>query len=270
MQIKYVRSLWGMELPALAANLAMIKDGGFDGVEMGVPASVAQREELCHLLDKLDLALVVQQWTEGASPLEHLNSFEGQYRLGAEFKPLLINAHTGKDYFTTAENLVILQHAKNLEQERGVPVLHEIHRGRATFSATATMALLEAMPALKLTADFSHWCCVHESLLQDQAARVRRAIEHSYHIHARVGYEEGPQITDPRAPEWQAAVETHLQWWQQIVTHHQKLGTKILTICPEFGPPHYMMTQPYTRQPVTDLWEINCYMKDLLKKRLVV
>lgn len=270
MQIKYVRSLWGMELPALAANLAMIKDGGFDGVEMGVPASVAQREELCPLLDKLDLALVVQQWTEGVSPAEHLNSFERQYRLGVEFKPLLINSHTGKDYFTTAENLAILQHAKNLEQELGVPVLHEIHRGRATFSATATMALLEAMPDLKLTADFSHWCCVHESLLQDQPARVRRAIEHSYHIHARVGYEEGPQITDPRAPEWQAAVETHLQWWQQIVTYHQKLGTKILTICPEFGPPNYMMTQPYTRQPVTDLWEINCYMKDLLKKRLVV
>ena len=270
MQIKYLRGMWGMELPTLKANLEMIKAGGFDGVEMGVPSELAKREELCHLLDKLQLELVVQQWTEGSSPPEHAQSFEAQYRRGAEFKPLLINSHTGKDYFTTAENLGILQKAAALEAELGVPVVHEIHRGRATFSTTATLALIEAMPEIKLTADFSHWCCVHESLLQDQPDRVNRTITRSYHLHARVGYEEGPQITDPRAPEWQTTVEVHLRWWQQLVDHHKKIGTKILTICPEFGPPNYMLTQPYTRQPLGNLWEINCYMKDLLKERLHV
>jgi hypothetical protein len=37
LDIKYFRALWGMTLPTLAANLERIKEGGFDGVEMGSP-----------------------------------------------------------------------------------------------------------------------------------------------------------------------------------------------------------------------------------------
>lgn len=269
MQIKYCCSLWGMPLPTLAANLKKIKAGGFAAVEMNAPVEADQRQELRALLRDLDLLFIAQQWTEGATPQEHAESLEAQYRRNAELHPVLVNSHTGKDHFTTAENIAICRHAAALERELGVIVTHEIHRGRMTFSTTATMGLLDSMPDLKLTADFSHWCCVHESYLQDQTAAVERAIANSHHIHARVGHPEGPQVNDPRAPEWREALETHLQWWQKIVDHHKRLGTKLLTICPEFGPPDYMMTLPYTRQPVADLWEINCYMRDLLAERLV-
>ena len=51
---------------------------------------------------------------------------------------------------------------------------------------------------------------VHESGLEDQAENLELAIAHADYIHARVGYAEGPQIPDPRAPEWQHAVERHL------------------------------------------------------------
>lgn len=268
MQLKFIRGMWGMEQPTLAANLQMIKNGGFDGVEMGAPADPVQRQELQTLLRDLDLLFVAQQWTEGATPKEHAQSFELQYRRNAELNPVLVNSHTGKDYFTTANNLSICRKAAALEQELGFTVTHEIHRGRMTFSMTATMALLKKMPELKLTADFSHWCCVHESYLQDQNEAMQAAIAHSHHIHARVGFPEGPQVADPRAPEWEGAVDFHVQWWQKIVDHHKQIGTKVLTICPEFGPPDYMMTKPYSRQPVADLWEINCYMKDMLKERL--
>jgi sugar phosphate isomerase/epimerase len=130
------------------------------------------------------------------------------------------------------------------------------------------MALLDAMPAIKFTADLSHWCCVHESLLDDQAASVERAIKRTYHLHARVGFAEGPQVNDPRAPEWREAVEAHVGWWRKVVACRQEEGCRVLTVCPEFGPPDYMPTQPFTRQPVANLWEVNCYMKDLLKERL--
>jgi sugar phosphate isomerase/epimerase len=270
LQIKYFRALWGMTLPSLAANLERIKEGGFDGVEMGLPEQAVQQRELRSLLDRLGLALIAQQATCGESVQEHARSFEEQYRRAAEFEPLLVNSQTGKDYYTTAENLAIIRRARILEEELGVPVAHEIHRGRATFSTTATAALLEEEPNLRLTADFSHWCCVHESLLADQSRHVSHAIRHSWHIHARVGHAEGPQVTDPRAPEWQEAVETHLRWWQQILDHHRAAGSKLLTICPEFGPPDYMVTLPYTRQPVADLWELNLFMKELLRNRLRV
>jgi hypothetical protein len=105
-------------------------------------------------------------------------------------------------------------------------------------------------------------------LLHDQAASVDRVIKHCHHIHARVGFAEGPQVNDPRAPEWREAVETHIGWWQKIIACRRQEGCPVLTICPEFGPPDYMPTQPFTRQPLANLWEVNCYMMNLLKERL--
>lgn len=270
MRILYIRGLWGMPLSSLEANLRLIREGGFDGVEMGAPTTAGEARALRALLDELGLALIVQQWTQGATPEEHTRSLEEQVTRAAALRPLLINSHTGRDLFSLAENLSVLRRAQALSRDCGVPIVHEIHRGRATYCVGATLALLEAMPELRLTADFSHWCCVHESLLEDQAAAVARAGEHCDHIHARVGHAEGPQVSDPRAPEWREALEAHLRWWQAIVDLHRARGSTQLTICPEFGPPGYMPTLPYTRQPVADLWEINLYMRTLLAERLRV
>jgi sugar phosphate isomerase/epimerase len=268
MRIRYFHALWGLTLPTLEANLSRIREGGFDGVEMGVPEEGGERRELGLLLERLGLELVAQQWTRGASPQEHASSFEQQYRRAAELRPLLVNSHTGRDTFTTEGNLQVFDRARQLEEQLGIPVVHEVHRGRATFCTNSTSTLLERLPDLKLAADFSHWCCVHESLLEDQEPLVERAIARSFHVHARVGHPEGPQVGDPRAPEWQPALEAHLAWWQRIVDRRRREGAEQLTFCPEFGPPGYMPTLPYTRQPVADLWEINCHMKALLEKRL--
>jgi hypothetical protein len=85
-------------------------------------------------------------------------------------------------------------------------------------------------------------------------------------IHSRVGHQEGPQVTDPRAPEWDSALKAHLAWWDKVVEIKVKSGQG-LNIMTEFGPPNYLPTVPYTRQPLADQWGINVYMKDLLKAR---
>jgi hypothetical protein len=213
---------------------------------------------------------VVQQWTRGGTPAEHAESFEEQYARAAELAPLFVNSHTGRDHFSTAQNAEVFRSARRLEERVGLKVLHETHRGRALYSLPGTLGLLDELPWLRLTADFSHWCCVHESLLEDQAEGVRRAVERTDHVHARVGHAEGPQVSDPRAPEWKPALDAHLAWWQAIVDNHVRRGTAMLTICPEFGPPPYLPTLPWTRQPVVDLWEINIAMREILEERLRV
>jgi hypothetical protein len=45
------------------------------------------------------------------------------------------------------------------------------------------------------------------------------------------------------------------------------MNREILTITPEFGPYPYMQHLPFTRMPVANQWEVNLYMKELLKKR---
>lgn len=268
MQIKYVRSMWGMDLPTLTANLEAIRSAGFDGVEMWAPNDAGERRKLRTILDDLGLDLVAQQWTFGSSAAEHAASFEEQYLRNIELRPQFVNSHTGVDHYPLAENLRIFDHASALAERCGVSVLHETHRGRPTFSAPSTMSLLDARPGLALTADFSHWCCVHESLLQDQAGRVQRAIENSHYIHARVGHPEGPQVSDPRSPEWQETLAVHVAWWQDVVNFRAIAGAETLYICSEFGPPDYMVRLPFTGVPISDQWEINLYMKQYLQQTL--
>jgi hypothetical protein len=76
------------------------------------------------------------------------------------------------------------------------------------------------------------------------------------HIHARVGFEQGPQVNDPRAPEWAAHVAAHERWWAEIFRQNKA----VMTLVPEYGPGdacnHYMQKLPYTQQPVANLNDI--------------
>ena len=58
------------------------------------------------------------------------------------------------------------------------------------------------------------------------------AILRTEHVHARIGFPEGPQVNDPRAPEWQMAMYTHLAWWDKVAKRKQEENA-LLTITPE-------------------------------------
>jgi len=156
--------------------------------------------------------------------------------------------------------------SEKVSRETGVPIYHETHRGRILFAANIARPFIEKIPSLRLTLDISHWCNVHESYLDDQEETVALALSRTDHIHARVGHPEGPQVSDPRAPEWNTALQKHFAWWDKVVERKKKEGKRI-TFLTEFGPPDYMPTLPYTRQAVADQWAINVYMMEVLRKR---
>lgn len=271
MKILFFRSVWGMDdCPTLEAKFQKIQAGGFDGVELDVPLDAASCTRARRALDDIGLAVVAQQWrTGGRTVAEHTASFKQQYERALLLKPLYLNSHTGCDHFSVAENLAIFDHANALAAQHDVEVYHETHRGRALFSAPVTVQFLGARPELKLVADFSHWCCVHESLLADQSERIEKAIKHAHAIHARVGHAEGPQIPDPRDSLYQPNLEAHLAWWKKIVAARRNDGCSLLPICPEFGPAPYMTLLPHSHKPIADLWEINCWIRDWLKEQLM-
>jgi hypothetical protein len=125
---------------------------------------------------------------------------------------------------------------------------------------------MEKFRDLNITFDVSHWCNVHESLLEDQQDTLALALDRVGHIHARIGHPEGPQVNDPRAPEWKHAVDSHFAWWDAVVDKKRKQG-KLITFLTEFGPADYMPTLPYTRQALADQWEINVHMLRTLRAR---
>lgn len=165
-------------------------------------------------------------------------------------------------------DMTFFDHAAALADIHGVEVYHETHRSRALFCLPATMEILAARPKLKLVADFSHWCCVHETLLADQPERLERAMHNAHAIHGRIGFPEGPQIPDPRNPIWQPTMDVFLSWWKRIAELRRAEGCVMLPVTPEFGPAPYMTVLPHTHKPIADLWEVNCFMRDWLQQSL--
>jgi hypothetical protein len=261
-ELKVFKATWGMT-GTWETQLRQIAEAGYDGVECGIPGE-AEEPLLRELLDKYRLELILLVYTGGG---DHIASLEEQVRRASSFKPILINSHSAKDSMPYDDQLAFFQHAVGLEKEIGVPIAHETHRGRALFTPWNTARLLQDLPDLHIAADFSHWCCVCESLLSDQTENVTLAAKHAIHIHGRVGYEQGPQVPDFRAPEYEYALLQHEQWWDEICDFHQAAGTPFVTFTPEFGPPGYMHTQPYTKQPVVDLWDICLAMAQRFRDR---
>jgi sugar phosphate isomerase/epimerase len=146
-----------------------------------------------------------------------------------------------------------------------ITVAHETHRGRIGFSPYNADELFKRRPDMKITADFSHWTCVTESYLENSSAIVDEAIKRTKHVHARVGYTQGPQIPDPRLPDWQEPVGFFLAIWKRIIEYQKFTGADFFTMTPEFGPPPYMWTRAEDNLPVASQWEINVFMKELLK-----
>ena len=265
MRIVFCKSKWEMWDDPLAAFLQRVRADGFEATEIFLKSVQETPDDIMRLHEEHGLGLVAQILTDGATPEEHVQSLERQFEVALRCKPLLVNTHAGRDIFSFEENCRVFERIIAMSRESGLPILVETHRGRPTYSAVETRRYLEALPALQLTADFSHWMVVHESSLEDQEENVALAIARSCHIHARVGHEEGPQVNDPRAPEWKGHVDRHVELWHRIVEARRAEGASMVTITPEFGPPGYMPTLPFTAQPVSDVWESNVYIRNLLR-----
>jgi len=271
MRILFTKSFWELDLIGdwMATFVARVAADGFDGTEMFLPLIADEPRRVLGLHEEYGLIRpVIDIVTEGITPDEHLASFDSAVRKAVEFEPRLINSHTGRDIFPFVENVRLFQHGVAVSEDIGVPIVHETHRFRPTYSAIETKRYLDAVAEMQLTADLSHWMVVHESDLSDQPGNVEAALKRSRHIHARVGFEEGPQVDDPRDDHWSTQVSRHLGLWQRILDYCRADAVEAISITPEFGPPPYAMTLPGSRDPIADIWEINVYMKDLVNRSL--
>lgn len=243
-----------------------VKEEGFDGVEVWIPNDKAGKESLFEAIEKYNLRFASMAGTGGDDGASHVNSLSRGLDYIVTMKPDYINCHAGRDFFSFEENRKIVEVGIQKSKEHGVPVYQETHRGRMLFASHICEKFIDAYPELKLTLDISHWCVVAETLLENQKEIVDKALNCSEHIHARIGHKEGAQVSEPRAPEWKKEVEAHYAWWDAIVARKKSLG-QVLTVKPEFGPPNYMWTTPYTRQPLANLWNINVHMMNDWRKR---
>ena len=209
-----------------------------------------------------------------------------------------LNIHSLRDFHTISQatqffNEIIpfqesiLSSIKNNDGSGLECILHETHRKRFFHSPWMCRDFIKYIEdsnnsdvtfdksKLHMTADLSHFTCVaetdpmnHEILTNVITKTLNGRFKH---IHGRIGYDHGPQVNDPRAPEWNEYVKGFEKWWDNIIEAQLKMiddGSDIgITFTPEHGPPNYQQTIPYTQQPLTDIWDVNSWIAQRQEKR---
>lgn len=181
----------------------------------------------------------------------------------AAFSPTLVVSHSGKDSFTFEMAERFFTKALAWEAETGFLVCHETHRKRFLHSPWVARDFFRRFPAIrsgiKMCADLSHWINVAETNCDDAVLTsvIEDLADRFYHVHCRVGYDHGPQVADPRAPEWLPYMEGHERWWDAIWAAQARRGDTVTTMIAEHGPPNYQQTLPYSREPVACIWDVN-------------
>ncbi len=276
MQVKYCCTYWGSENDTASVFVDKVLSAGYEGIEIFLPSLDSSFSKM--FLEKIedavnansDFVFVAQHIVaaQNISVDEYIDNVKANLLDLAALEPSFINAHTGKDYFSFDDNCRVIEAALNISNKTGVRILHETHRGRFSFHAPSLIPYLKKFPEMELVADFSHFCTVSESMLEDQEEMIQQIIPHISHIHARIGFEQGPQVNDPFAPEWQNHFKQYEKWWQSIIDYKKEKGATLMSITPEFGPAPYMPSMPYTKEPLANQWEINYEMMHQLRERL--
>lgn len=266
MELRMFRTLWGAsgDIDTIAAEAVA---NGFQGLEGQIPETAEERAALAAALDRYGLLYIAEITTAGsyvpnrrASVDDHLLSLAQRLAWARELNPQFITCIGGCDAWPFTASLRFFRAAIALAEHESLVISFETHRSRSLYNPWITADFARAIPQLRFTFDFSHWCVVCERLLDTEIDTIVQLAPQAHHIHARVGYDQGPQVPHPAAPEYAAALHAHQHWWEILWAAMAQQGRQVITMTPEFGPDGYLQELPFTRIPVADLWEINRWM----------
>lgn len=266
MQLKLFKTLWGWQGEREAAAEQAVA-AGFDGLEGQAPATADERRRFLSTLKSSGLAYIAEITTAGSYVPDrqagldvHLDSLRAGLERVMECEPRFVTCIGGCDAWPEELSLRFFAAAMRLADDHGMDISFETHRSRSLFNPWVTQRIAAALPQMALTVDFSHWCVVCERLLDSELDVIHAIAGQVRHIHARVGYDQGPQVPHPAAPEYAEALAAHQRWWDIIWAAQRARGLPVSSMTPEFGPDGYLHCQPFSGEPVADLWQINRWM----------
>jgi len=273
MNLKLFRSLWTHSGNASLA-IARCAELGWHGIEGPAPQNRHDRIAFRDAISSAGLEYIAEVCTAGgyvprrdATVNEHLDSLLELGEQCAECSPLFITTMAGCDAWPLTQSVEFFGRAMEISKAIGSPIAFEIHRSRSMFNPWIARDILLQLPEMQITCDFSHWCVVCERLIDTEAPILELCAQRAGHIHARVGYDQGAQVPNPRAPEYAEALQAHERWWTMIWDRQSGRGLPFTTMTPEFGPDGYMQTLPYSREPVADLDTVNTWIGERERER---
>jgi sugar phosphate isomerase/epimerase len=262
MQLQLYKTMWGFEGDFENACIEAV-EAGFNGIEGRAPEDAQRRALWKTTLQKHGLSYIAEIVTGGdyvperrLSVQAHLDDIEKALQNSVGLSPLFATCIGGCDAWSEEESIRFFSEAMQLAERNGIMITFETHRSRSLFTPWTTRRIVEALPQIRLTADISHWCVACERQMDTELDTIAAIAPNVRHIHARVGYDQGPQVPHPGAPEYEYALRAHQQCWEIFWEAQQARGIQT-TMTPEFGPDGYLHTLPFTQAPVADLWTLN-------------
>jgi len=265
MQLEVYKTLWG-HTGSVDQAACLAREAGFQGLEAPAPAleDSQARADLATALDAHGLRYIAEICTAGgfvpdrqATPARHLASLQALLERSTELNPVFCNVMGGCDAWPLDMQVDFFGRATELARQSGLLCSFETHRSRSFFNPWITRDVLRQLPDLPVTCDFSHWVVVCERLMDSEWEVILEVAGQAHHIHARVGYDQGPQVPHPAAPEYAEALASHERCWAAIWAAQARRGYATTTLTPEFGPDGYLHTLPFTHMPIADLWQLN-------------
>ena len=319
MRVQLYRSLWGINVggPRISSSkqpkfnsysevLSYLVNAGYTGIEASLAdlgRTPSERLAFSHKVHDAGLKLIVgvySSWCDyndntrydlHSPPLVQAHRIRNEIIEATNLGATKINAHSGSDGWTEYESYCYFEQIENwrcnndLHLIPGVTLCHETHRGRPLGSPWVTDRLLQQLPELRITSDYSHWVISceryfghqdHQSVDECEKEVLRRVANNVDHIHARVGTTQSPQIVDirdNRSTSNITSIHAFTDYWIMIRNVMIAKGEMEMSVTPEYGPLPYTPCHPFTDdQPLSDVWDVTeaaaVHVRDLLEGQI--
>jgi hypothetical protein len=158
-----------------------------------------------------------------------------------------------------AEMIAVVEGWLRVAEQEGMPIQFETHRNCITNDLFTTVQLLDALPAMRLAADLSHYVVDREMPCPPPASLqtlITTVLERSDSFQGRVAARGQIQIplSFPQNAKW---VDLFRVWWREGFAawhgRHRDDNAALVFLC-ELGPPDYAITTADGRE-LSDRWE---------------
>ena len=259
-KLEIFQSLWAMELRRpgvperpVEENFKMAAAAGYHG--LCVDPAVHEIEnclKLEPLFREYGLKCMVNAFPATVEDLPPLLD------LANELDASLVNVIGQVMPLTVEEGVPVIHQWMADAQQARLPLLFETHRDCTLNDLYYALQLIEAVPAMRLCADLSHYVIDREMRLplnDTDRNYMHRILERSDCFQGRIANREQVQvqIDFPQHREW---VEQFRAWWKEGIGMWRKRNDEnatLIFLC-ELGPPPYAMTDA-NQAELSDRWQ---------------
>ena len=224
----------------------MVADAGYDGMAIDLGAGdVAQAREVYPIMQRVGLTPLIVAFPKTIESLRETLIMSKDF--GAPFVDVI-----GQVMPITVDGMIpVIRRWMDMADEVGIPVQFETHRNCITNDLFSTLALLDAIPEMRLCADLSHFVVDREfkhPLQPHEMAMISRILNRSDSFQGRVASRQQVQL-QLDFPQHQKWVDLFRGWRREGLADWRNRNDDgdCIFLC-ELGPPEYAMTDANGRE----------------------